>query len=178
MVFSVFFRIIIVHLRIKEKYLSTENLITLIAAALAFLASIIATGVSIYNTRFAKFTQQSWWDRKVVAYSQITEALSSLVYYYEVVYDAEVEHREISDQRQTEIAEHWKKGYAEIKKATATGAFLISAEAEAALQKMWKEKGRGIHPFDWFERIESDYIAARDCLKGIVDAAKKDLKVR
>lgn len=157
--------------------MTTENLFTLVASALAFLASLLATVVSVYNARFARFARQRWWDRKVDAYSRIIEALSSLVYYYEVIYDAELEHQTLSEERKTEIDDHWKRGYAEVKKATATGAFLVSAEAEAALQKMWKEKGKGVHPNDWFSLIESDYVATRDCLRGVADAAKKDLEV-
>lgn len=125
------------------------------AAGFAFLASIIAASVSVYNARFAHFAQKHWWERKVDAYSTIIEALSSLVYYYDLILEAELEHRKLSEARRKEIDDHWRKGYSEVKKATATGAFLISTEAEAALQEMWKAKDKNIHPNDlvWSFRV-------------------------
>ena len=38
--------------------MKTENVITLAAAALSFLASVVATAVSIYNARFARFAKE------------------------------------------------------------------------------------------------------------------------
>jgi len=156
---------------------TTPNSITLIAAILAFVAALIAAVVSVYNARFRRFARERWWERKVEAYSGIIEALSDLVYYYEEHYDAEIEGQTLSDEHRKEIAEHWQKGYAKVKRVTAIGAFLISPDAETALQQMWKEKGKGVHPNDWFGLLESDYVAARGCLQSIVAAAKKDLKV-
>jgi ABC-type arginine transport system permease subunit len=60
--------------------MSTDNLITLITAGLAFLASVIAIIVSVYNARFARFASEKWWERKAEAYTRIIDALSDLVY--------------------------------------------------------------------------------------------------
>lgn len=158
--------------------MTPENAITLGAAFLAFAASIVAAGISAYGARFQRFARERWWDRKAEAYSRIVEALSDLVYYHEEHYDAELEGRGISAERRTEINECWRKGYIEIKRATATGPFLISPKAEAALATMWRERGRGVEPNDWFGLIESDYVTARDCLRAVVAAAKEDLAVR
>lgn len=151
--------------------------VALITAGLAFAASLVAGGVSIYNARFGRFAQQRWWDRKVDAYSRIIEALSGLAHYYEEHMNAELEGREISDARQKDIKQFWSNGYAEVKRATAVGAFLISTESEAALQKMWREKGKGVQPGDWYAQMESDYTATSDCLKSIVAAARSDLGI-
>jgi hypothetical protein len=157
--------------------LTTEHLLTLLAAILACIAAVIAATVSVYNARFRRFARERWWERQVEAYNRIIDALSALVYYYEEHYEAEIEHRSLTDSHKKEISEHWRKGYAEVKRATAVGAFLISPTAEAALQKMWKEKGKGVAHNDWFGLIESDYVAARKCLRAVVKAAKKDLRV-
>ena len=149
-----------------------DNWITIFASLLAFMASVIAAIVSIYNARFKKYVQQKWWDRKVQAYERIIEALSSLVYYYEEVVRAEEEKREL----RSEIGEHWASSYSEIKKATVIGSFLISKDAEAALQKFWDNKDSSIHTNDWYSRYESDYIAAKECLKSFVEVAKRDVQ--
>ena len=154
---------------------TNQNVVTLVAAILAFAASMFAAGASVYNSRFGRFAGERWWDLKVKAYSRIIEALSALVYYYEEQYDAEINCRNLTDSHKKEIAEHWRKGYAEIKRVTAIGAFLISPEAESALQKMRNEKDNGIHLNDWFGQLDADYAATRDCLRAIVDAAKKDI---
>ncbi len=157
--------------------MTAQNDVTLVAAILAFIASVLAAAVSIYNARFTRFARERWWERKVDAYSRIIEALAALVYYYEEHYDAELEHRELTDDHRKEIADYWRRGYTEVKRATAIGAFLVSPEADAVLQKMSKDKGKGGHPGDWFSVLESDYVDARDSLRAVVSAAKKDLRV-
>jgi len=150
--------------------------VTLVAAILAFAASLIATGVSIYNARFSRFARERWWEKKVEAYSRIIDALANLVYYHEEHLEAEERQISLSERRE-DIGDYWKKGHAEVKKATAIGAFLISSEAEAAIHKMWKEQGKVVNPTDWYSLIESNYVASRDCLRSLVEAAKKDVQI-
>ncbi len=158
--------------------MSTDNIITLIAAGLAFIASLIAVAVSANNTRFVRFTSEKWWERKVEAYVRIIGALSDLVYYYQQTYNAKFKARELPKERQREIEAHWKKGYLEIRKATNVGAFLISPKAEKALEEYWERPKGNVHPDDWFGQRELDYISAEKCLKELVICAKKDLRVR
>ncbi len=153
----------------------TQEMITLLAACLAFVASVIATVVSVYNARLSKFTRQQWWTRKADAYARIIEELSGLVFYYGEHYDATIEHREISQERRKEMEEHWRRSYAEIRRATDVGAFSISSNAEAALQAMWNNRADAKKAGYWFTEMEADYLSARDCLKAIVLAAKADL---
>lgn len=155
--------------------LNSQTIATLIAAVLAFVAAVLAAGVSIYNARFMRFAKERWWERKADAYTRIIEALSDLVYYYEEHYERELSHDGMSDEYKKTIDEHWRRGYAEIKRATAVGAFLISPAAASALENMWKERGKDVHIDDWFGMLESEYVAARECLKVVVAAAKHDL---
>lgn len=157
--------------------MSIDNLVALIASGLAFLASIIAIVVSAYNARFARFTSEKWWGRKEEAYTQIIGALSDLVYYYQQIYDAEIQARELSKERRNEIDEYWKRGHLQIRKATNVGAFLISPEAEEVLKEYWKEPPTEIDPDDWFGQLEHEYNTAETCLKKLIICAKKDLKV-
>jgi hypothetical protein len=155
----------------------TESVVTLIAAGLAFLASVIAVVVSAYNARFARFASERWWERKAEAYIRIIDALSDLVYYFEQTYNAEIEAREFSEERKAEIDEHWRRGNLEVKKATNIGAFMISLEAENALRQYWEEPKEKHDPGDWFWQLEHDYIRAETCLKQLVACAKTDLRV-
>jgi hypothetical protein len=157
--------------------LNAQSLVTLVAAVLAFIASVLAATVAIYNARFTRFARERWWERKVDAYSKIIEALASLVYYYEEHLVAETEGSELSEEYRKQVGEHWRRGYAEVKRATAIGAFLVSDEADAALKKMAKERWEGGDPNNWLEALGSDYAGTRDCLKTVVAAAKKDIRV-
>ncbi len=121
----------------------TDSIVTLIAAGLAFLASLIAVVVSAYNARFTRFASERWWEHKAEAYTRIIDALSDLVYYYhsdlvdyyQQSYNFEIEAREFSEEMKREINERWEKGIFEVRKATNVGAFLISPEAENALKQ-------------------------------------------
>ena len=158
--------------------MSTDNTVTLIAAGLAFLASIIAIVISGYNARFTRFTSERWWERKAEAYNRIIGSLSDLVYYYQQIYNAEFESTEFSEERKQELDDHWKKGYLEVRKATNVGAFMISPEAEEILKQFWEEPTENPHPDDWFSHLEINYATAELCLKRLVICAKKDLYVR
>lgn len=150
--------------------------ITLFAALLAFAASVIATAVAAYNGRFGKFARERWWERQAEAYTRIIEALAGMVYYHEAHLTAYEEGRSVPDALKAETDQHWQRGYAELKKASAVGAFLISADADAALQKMWKDKNKPIDSQDWLGQLEQDYVAASACLKSVVEHAKRDLE--
>jgi hypothetical protein len=156
----------------------SANTITLVAAVLAFAASIIATAVAAFNGRFGKFAREKWWERQAEAYTRIIEALAGMVYYHEEHLSAYEEGRKIPEGLKAETVQHWQRSYAELKKASAVGAFLISADAEAALRKMWKDKDKAIDSQDWYSQLENDYVTARDCLKSMVEHAKHDLETR
>jgi len=129
--------------------MTTDNLITLATAGLAFVASIIAIIVSAYNARFARFASERWWERKAEAYTRIIDALSDLVYYFQETYETVIEGIDKSEERKQEIHEHWKRGNLAVRKATNIGAFLISPEAENALKQYWQSPDEMHDPNDW-----------------------------
>jgi hypothetical protein len=48
--------------------MEVNHVITLIAAGLAFVASVVATVVSIYNARFGRYVRERWWEQKAEGY--------------------------------------------------------------------------------------------------------------
>lgn len=155
--------------------MTPESLVTLVAAGLALLASLVATAVSLYTTRFRRFTSQRWWTLKAEAYIRLVEALSDLVEYYEHHYRQRTEGEAPYIGLPEEIHERWKQGKRQVAKATNMGAFLISAAAHAALRDFQAEPN--IHPEDIDGLIEHDYDAAKKCIDQIVLAARQDLAV-
>ena len=154
--------------------MSSESIVILIAAILAFIASLAA----IYSSRFRRFAKERWWERKAEAYTRIIEALSDLVDYYRQMLDQEMNpHRNISREAEREMLERSKKGHHEVTKAADIGAFLISPEVEAALQLFRKGPEKKPDPQDWYSIFDNEYSRAERCLKDIVECAKKDLQV-
>ncbi len=146
------------------------------AALLAFLASLVATAVGFYNAGVRRFAEQRWWLKKEEAYGNLVATLSTVVYYHEQHYDAAIGAAETPEQHRQELSEAWRAANTELKRYTASGAFMISPGAEAALRKMWRDQDAGRSGKSWFEHVESSYEAARTCLEEIVTEAKRDLR--
>jgi len=153
--------------------MSAENIIILIAAVLAFIASLVA----IYNTNFKRFTSERWWERKAKAYEDIIQALSDLVHYYRTLSEAEIGERSLSKQSEKEINEYSRKGINTIRRATDMGAFIISPEALRILQDYWKEGENKPDPQDWYAIFDNNFEKARNTLDVLTACARKDLRV-
>lgn len=153
--------------------MSGENVVILIAAILAFLASLIA----IYNTNFKRFTSERWWERKVKAYDEIIQALSDLVHYYRTLSEAEIGERSLSEKARKEINEHSRQGFNTIRKVTDMGAFIISPEALSILQDYWKEGENKPDPQDWYAIFDYNFEKASNTVDKLTAFARKDLRV-
>jgi hypothetical protein len=141
--------------------MSSENVITLVAAILALFASLIA----IYNTNFKRFARERWWERKAKAYEDVVVSLSDLIHYYRTLMDQELQLRSPSKGKMEEIG----------KRQQDMGAFMISVEASAILHAFWKEPNKNIDPQDWYSRFEANFVQADNCLNKITTCAKRDL---
>jgi hypothetical protein len=137
--------------------MATADYIAIAAACLAFVASVVATAASLYSTRFARFAWERWWELQAQAYAEMIRALSDMVDYYSSVSDAEIEGRRISPERMAEITQRWQKGHRRVTRATNMGAFLISPDAEDALQAFQRGPADRRDPDDWFGQLDQDY---------------------
>ncbi len=153
--------------------MSGENVVILIAAILAFIASLGA----IYNTNFKRFTSERWWERKSRAYEDIVVSLSDLIHYYRTLIDEELSGKRLSKQTMEIINKRSKEGFDTIRRATDMGSFIISSEASEILQNYWKESDNRPDPQDWYAIFEDNYEKANKCLNGITVCARKDLRI-
>ena len=157
-----------------------SNLISLIAAGLAFFASLIATGVSIYNARFRKFVSEKWWHRKSEAYIKIIDDLTSSIVYLENLYEAleqDAPERIIQEIRQREKQEF--KKYLGVHTLKTEGLF-ICIKASDELKKLEKKLyAIWVDGYAGRELEETGLIldAKRQALSELVPIAKKDLRV-
>ncbi len=122
-----------------------------------------------------KHRNQKWWELRVMAYKEVIEALSDLIYYYDTNCNAEIEHKEHRDEFQKKLSGIWGKSYHKVRKSADSGAFLFSTEVNDALVEFIatnKEK-----PNTYFEFLDNNLFVAKKCLKTINKAARKDLKI-
>jgi len=154
----------------------TTTDITLIAAILAFIASIIGIIVSGYNARFRRYALEKWWEKKYDAYSIIIDALSDMVEYYRKNIEAEEEGYTISETSLKSLQEQWLNAIHKVNKATSMGAFLISSDAEETLRKL-KSDFDHINSQYWFDDYIKQWDLADKCLKELTIIARKDLVI-
>ncbi|MBA4016211.1 MAG: hypothetical protein C0483_03380 [Pirellula sp.] len=149
---------------------------TTFTAWIALIAALIAAGVTIFNSRLTRFTREKVWERKADAYEAVIGVLA------EVIYDAERESRLIELASTEETArtlndlrlKNLDAGIA-IRKAAASGGFLISEDAADALYRLLHETD-GDDPASRSSWLLSHLLGARSCLRRVVFEANKDLK--
>jgi len=156
--------------------MNTNIDITLIAAILAFIASIIGIISSAYNARFRRYALEKWWGKKYDAYSNIIDALSDMVEYYRRNISAEEEGITLSDSFKESLQNQWTNAIHKVNKATSMGAFLISSEAEETLRQFRKDFDN-VNYQNWYEDYNDEWNLAEKCLKDLTIIARKDLDI-
>jgi uncharacterized Ntn-hydrolase superfamily protein len=140
-------------------------------AGAGLIAGLFAAYMGSRDHRFKK-----WWELRVAAYQSAIDALSDMAYAYEVRYLAEIEGRELSKERKDELGALTVQAFTRVRKAADAGAFLFSAEANAALDLVRKEWDTDHMTYQ--EHLDAMQFASRQCLTRIVALSKEDLKLQ
>jgi hypothetical protein len=135
----------------------------------------VSSGLFVSLLANRDFRRQRWWERRADAYSRVIEALSDMLDYYSNLYDAELEHRKLPPEREAELETHWRQGLRHVRRAANAGAFLFSAEAEAALEE-FMSADKTFHD-SHFEHLEHYHVAIEKCLRSFVSTSKRDLQI-
>lgn len=149
---------------------------SLVVFASGIVVAVVSAFVTVELT-LRRFYRERWWDQKLTMYTRIIDALFQLKLYADeqvYAYDAQ---REISDEREDELRQHWRSGQHEIKRAAATGAFVISDEASASLSRLIEDLRSSYEEEHWYVRIRSYQAATDQCLAELRELAKVDLQV-
>ena len=152
-------------------------LITILSTVLPSLAVGICTAVITVRLSLRRFHAERWWDRKAEAYSGIVEALHSAMDYWSSRSHEETTGREIDDERGKRLSADYDNAARELRKATGIGAYIISEEVAACLEKLQKRERLAPDDFAWFEIFDNEYEAHKKALAEIRRLAKNDLKV-
>lgn len=116
---------------------------------------------------------RKWWEMRVSAYQNAIESLADIVYYYDTHFDAENESRELSKELEAKLKANWEQAYPKIRRYADSGAFLFSAEANAALREFFVKE----HADTYFDSINIGLGRASVCLHRLVECSKVDLRL-
>jgi uncharacterized Ntn-hydrolase superfamily protein len=117
---------------------------------------------------------KKWWELRVSAYQSVIESLSDLIYYFDKKYTAEIENRELNEEFENELSKVWDESFHKVRKATDIGVFLFSSNVNSALQTFMKVRNDEHHSY--FEYLNTNLLAAKNCLDSVVKFANIDLK--
>ena len=140
-------------------------------AGAGLVAGLFTAFIGVKDHRFKK-----WWELRVSAYQSVIDALSDLSYAYGVRFQAEIENRDLSNERSAELELMIAEAYTRVRKAADSGAFLFSPEANAALDRVRVEWNANYEMY--VEAMDGMQHAASQCLKRIVELSKHDLQLK
>ena len=153
----------------------------MVNTALAIFAGIVIAAVSSWITvqlSLRRFRSERWWERKVQAYENIIGALHDSKAFSDKYLEAEYNGGEISEEKDKELRARSKVALEEIEKAIDTGSFLLSDEALSRLKQYQKELKKASDTRSWFDYLDTDLAATGNCLKDLIQIAKRDLKAK
>jgi hypothetical protein len=149
--------------------------------ALAIFTGIVIAAVSSWITvqlSLKRFRSERWWERKAQAYEKIIGALHDSKAFADKHLEAEYSGRKIAEEKDKELRARSKVAHEEIEKAIDTGSFLLSDEALSRLKQYQKDMEKASDTQMWFEYLEGDLAATSNCLKDLIQIAKKDLRAK
>jgi hypothetical protein len=148
---------------------------------LALLTGIVIAAVSSWITvqlSLRRFRTERWWERKVEAYERIISALHDAKAFAETHLHADMQQRDVPDDVAKDLRDRSKLAQDEIAKAIDIGAFLLSKEALSRLKQHKKDEAKASEQRMWFEYLDADWAATDECLKDLIEIAKRDLKAK
>jgi hypothetical protein len=152
-----------------------------IDTALAIFTGIVIAAVSSWITvqlSLRRFRSERWWERKVQAYEKLIGAFHGSKAFSDKYLEAEYSGRKISEEKDKELRARSKVALEQIEKAIDTGSFLLSDEALSRLNQYQKDMEKASDTQSWFEYLDADLAATGNCLKDLIQIAKRDLKAK
>ncbi|MBV2131082.1 hypothetical protein [Arsukibacterium indicum] len=144
------------------------------------ITGIFIAGVTAYITvhlSVKRFRQERWWEKQVVAYEKLIEALHHSKAFSDEYLSASYECREVSETRDKELRAKSAEAHREIEKVADVGGFLLSTEVRQRIQRYRQESDAASETTDWVTYLEGSLAATSSCLEDIVKIARKELKI-
>ena len=139
---------------------------------IAVVSAMVTVRLSLH-----RFHSERWWEKKVVAYTTIIEALTHMQLYLKEQNEQEAGERQRDPQRETELSARSNQGRDELYRAACVGAFLISSEVSAAIERCLGLLHTAQEADNYWEYVDAEAAAVDECLQQVTKLAKRDLKV-
>jgi hypothetical protein len=121
------------------------------------------------------YRRRKWWELRVAAYQNAIEALSDLVHYYKNAFEAEITYlAPQKDAIEERIGKYCDQALPKIRKLADSGAFLFSAEANAALREFMTDERLE----SYAEHLDNNHDKAKKCLRRLIECSIVDLKLK
>lgn len=147
-----------------------DHLLTTLIAAI--LGSLVTAQVALRNLR-----KDKWWERKAEAYDNVILALDELAYISgEMINDAK-QNRATSLEMEEERTEAIRAARREVTRAWRLGCYMLSHDVKARLRQYLSDEISRSHDQSWASFIADKHEAAVQCLKALIDLARKDLRI-
>jgi len=121
---------------------------------------------------------QKWWDKKAEVYTNVIEALYDSRSYSASILEADREGKELTEEESKELVNRLKIAEKVIGKTVVLGSFLLSSDALARLKVYQKESEKASQTSMWYDYLFGDFEATDNCLKDLIEIAKRDLMVK
>jgi len=143
---------------------------TILPPLISIFAAFMAAKLSI-----SQFYSQRIWEKRVEAYSHILEHLSYLQYCFSRLIDDAVDINKLGGKDKGRLSGGYKKAMESLAKATAIGAFIVSEDTAAALEKLSHELEEKDPEGDYAGDYERYHGSVKACIRKIRGCGKEDL---
>lgn len=141
----------------------------LLSVGAAFLGAWLAS---------RRFRNERWWEKKSEAYSELVEALHNMRWPSSEHIDANIEHRDLSDEYSQELWQKFREARKNVWKIAESSSFLISSEVLEAVQEMERGLSNARNAGSWFEHIDDQGYAIDNCLKKVKYIGSRELGIK
>lgn len=128
-----------------------------------------------FQLSIMRFRSEKWWELKVSSYQNIIEALHESKLFSSLHLEAYEENAEVTEAKAEELRVKGRRASDEIAKAIDVGAFLLSERAIERLRQYMSDSSDADNATEWYEHLEMDYTATKNCLDDLIVIAKDDL---
>lgn len=140
-----------------------------ISFLMAFLAAKLATN---------RYRKDKVWDQKMLAYSQLIEALHEMKWPLSEHQVASLEGRELSDDISTIHWDNFRKARKDVYKIAESSSFIVSEQVQDAIANLEVGRTESNRSEHWQEALDVELYAINKCIEKVKKIASDDLNVK
>jgi hypothetical protein len=122
-----------------------------------------------------RFFREKEWERKTQAYTAIFEALFDMRTWFDEHWDAEVKHKELSKERQSELAQNCGAARRTLQRRLTGETWLLPPECSDRLAAMMRQLNKERESF--FDELDEGYKTIADTVSDLRTTVRKDLQL-